>query len=760
VALRWRRSRDDRDALRFRALVASSFDLITELDARGRVVYTSSSANPALRHRIAPEQILGTTGFERIHPDDRERIAAAFAPLFRGGAGTRATFRVLMQGRIRWVECTGTAIEGEDGETHALLLTRDVTEQKQLEASLRASRERFQSIAENAYDMIAELDEQGRVLFANEEIGRKMGIVPDGEWRETPGQFLHPDDVELATTAFLEACRGGEPAIIYRVGRLEGPWHWIQARYHRFVNSDGEVRIHAIARDISETRMAEHRLLESEERYRVLVETSPLGILVLQHGRLVFTNPAGVAVCGARDAADLLGRRMEELLEPREAEQIAADLLRIERGEKLPDLREVRIRGLDGASREAVATGSYIEYQGAPAYQGLVRDVSGLRAAEREHKRLELQLQEARKLESLGMLAGGIAHDFNNLLAVILSNTRFARREAGSGELAEALSDAIDAAEQASRLTQQLLAYAGRRSPDVRATDLSELVRRTSGLLGSAVAEQVELELDLAADLPSVRADVVQLEQVLMNLAINAGDALGEGPGRVAVRTGCQAVSAAEIAEWVGGGDLPPGEYVYLEVEDSGPGIDAATREHIFEPFFTTKRQGHGLGLAAALGLVRGHRGGIALATGPGEGTRFRVYLPAEPGAVAAPVPARGAVLLVEPNPGTRAELGAALAAHGFAVLAAERDEEALDLVRRHAEEIAAAVCGPGDDLERLARALRSEVPALPLLLHGAHPPDAALLRRLADGGPVETLAGPGRGADLGAALAALCGKP
>jgi hypothetical protein len=284
-------------------------------------------------------------------------------------------------------------------------------------------------------------------------------------------------------------------------------------------------------------------------------------------------------------------------------------------------------------------------------------------------------------------------------------------------------------------------------------------VRRTSGLLGSAIAEAVELTLELADDLPAVRADVVQLEQVLMNLVINAGDALGEGPGRVVVRTGCAAVSAAEIAEWVGGADLPPADYVYLEVEDSGPGIDPETRRHIFEPVFTTKRQGHGLGLAAALGLVRGHRGGIALVTGPGQGTRFRVHLPAVAEARPTPLRWRDAVLVVEARPEIRAELAAAMSEHGFAALAADRAEAALDLLRRHREEIAAAVCDTGDSAA-IARALRAEVPALPLLLSGDQPPDAALLRRLAGEGPVEVLAGRRDRAGIGAALAALCGKP
>ncbi|MGH0032272.1 MAG: PAS domain-containing sensor histidine kinase [Myxococcota bacterium] len=738
------------DGERFRALSLSSFDMLSEVDAQGRVTYVSP--NHARLHGREPAEMLDQLGATAVVPEDRPIVAAAFSRLFARGENARAVFRTRdEQGDVRWVECTGTPVKTPEGETRALLLSRDVTEQKRLEAEMHASRERFQSIAENAYDMIAEIDEQGRVLFANDQTLRTLGLERGGSWTEDPFGMVHEEDRERVETAIrLLVETGSSPAIRYRVVG-EGGARSIEARYRRFVNSDGEVRFHVIARDVSESVESERLLAASEARYRMLVENSAVGILVVQDGDVVFSNQRGAEVCGAEAPEDLVGRSMLSLLHPEDAITVPRLLARVEAGEHTPDLIEVRLCGLDGQMREVVATGSIIDYEGAPAYQGIVRDVTKLHAAERERQRLELQLQEARKLESLGMLAGGIAHDFNNLLAVILANTRFARQQAAGEDVAEALSDAVDAADQAARLTRQLLDYAGRRSPDVRSTDLTVLTRSSAGLLASALPDGVTLELDLDPALPSVRADVVQLEQVLMNLVINAGDAMAEQPGAVRVATGVASVPARRIARWSIGSDQPAGHYVYLEVADGGVGMDAETRQRVFEPFFTTKREGHGLGLAAVLGMVRGHAGGVELTSEPGDGTCFRVFLPVEPtrsesGAV---------VLLADPAEPAVLEV---LGARGLAVLTARDLDAAGELLRLHGEEVEAAVCaaaGPAD-LERAGWRLREIRPGLPLLLLGSVPPVA--LATLRGHGPTEVADDSGEASLLGA-LEALLGK-
>jgi signal transduction histidine kinase/ActR/RegA family two-component response regulator len=432
---------------------------------------------------------------------------------------------------------------------------------------------------------------------------------------------------------------------------------------------------------------------------------------------------------------------------------------------------EVRVRGLDGRTRDVVGTGRVISYRGARAFQGVVRDVTELRGAEREQARLELQLQETQKLESLGVLAGGIAHDFNNLLAVILGNVRFARqRVAGQGDLDEALAETVEAAESAARLTRQLLAYAGRRSPDVRPVNLSQLVEENSALLGSAVPKRVKLAFELAPDIPAVRADAVQLEQIAMNLVINAAEAIGEHTGTIRVATGCAEVSRPEFSGWIGGGDLDPGVYAYLEVRDSGRGMDVGTREHIFEPFFTTKAQGHGLGLSAVLGLVRGHGGAISVETAPELGTAIRIHLPAsdeaaergaEPAEKVEASAWNAAILVVDDEEGHGRPIIRLLRERGARLVETSGGAEAIERLRLHGEEIDAALIDldlqtpPGVDV---ALELRAHRPDLPLLLISATD-DAALARRLANDAPTAFLSKPYRDETLLEQLRALLGK-
>jgi PAS domain S-box-containing protein len=743
------RKRDGLDARRFRALSSNSFDLVTEVDARGLVVYRSPNHLDAEGHGTGNRVAL-----TRIHPDDRSSVASIFTRLFGDKRHVRAIFRTLEEdGEVRWIECTGTRFDTAEGEPRALLLSRNITESRHMQQRLRSSRERFQLIAENAYDMILELDAAGEVLYANARVDDVLGR-PDERWRDAESSPVHPDDRARVQSCFEQALAGGTPeTVTFRVAHSSGGWRSIEASHRLVVNSHGEPRVIVIGHDITERIESERRLLDSEERYRGLVESSPLGIVVVQEGVVAFANPAGARICGADGPAQLIGTPMVDLVVPEQTPEVVERIRRAERGEPGTNLVEVTLCGLDGQLREVVGSGKRIRFRGAMAFQGVVSDATALRRAERERGRLELQLQEARKLESLGLLAGGIAHDFNNLLAVILGNVRFAQRHpALDPELAEALQDVVEAGDQAARLTQQLLAYAGRRSPEVRTTDLSELVETNAGLLGSALPGEARLELELARDLPPVRADVVQLEQVLMNLVINAGEALGEGAGRVWIRTGRERLGPDDAERFVGGACPAPGDYVHLEVEDAGHGMDASTRERIFEPFFSTKRQGHGLGLAAVVGLVHGHAGAVEVASSPCEGTRIRVLLPAEsaPERARRDVPAEiCAAIVVGGGEAERAEIERALRVRDVEPLAAADAAEARELLRRHASEVGLAIC----DVPA-AEALRAEHPRLPLILIGGSRPGSA---------PDEAttpLALPLDTASLEAALEAVLGKP
>jgi signal transduction histidine kinase/CheY-like chemotaxis protein len=257
------------------------------------------------------------------------------------------------------------------------------------------------------------------------------------------------------------------------------------------------------------------------------------------------------------------------------------------------------------------------------AKEALEREVS-------ERRRLEAQMQRTQKLESLGVLSGGIAHDFNNLLTGILGNADIALRALPKGSRERELLEQVKTAAQAAAdLTGQLLAYSGRGTLRMEPLDLSELVEEMGRLLGSSISKKVQLLYELGRGLPLVDADPTQVRQVVMNLITNASEAIGNAPGEVTLRTGSMQVGRAKLAQSYTHDDLPPGEYVFVEVADSGCGMNEETLQKIFDPFFTTKFTGRGLGLAALLGIVRRHRGTIFVSSQPGTGTTFRVLLPA-----------------------------------------------------------------------------------------------------------------------------------
>ncbi|MCC6858049.1 MAG: PAS domain S-box protein [Bryobacterales bacterium] len=313
-----------------------------------------------------------------------------------------------------------------------------------------------------------------------------------------------------------------------------------------------------------------------------------------------------------------------------------------------------------------------------------------------EHKRAEEGLRHAQKLESIGLLAGGIAHDFNNLLASIMGNASLLEADVEQGGR-EKVASILKASERAADLTRQLLAYAGRGRFIVQAVDVSETVRSLAELLYASVSKKVCLEQVLTSGLPCVEADPGQIQQIVMNLVLNAAEAIPENrPGMVTIRTAVEEITAERaVTDAVSGRPLAAGRYVCLEVRDTGVGMDERTQARIFDPFFTTKFTGRGLGLAAVGGIVKAHQGAIQVASSPGSGTTFRVLLPASsrPASRAA-VPrfqdfcGSGTVLVVDDEEMLRTFVSAALARLGYTVLAAGDGQEAVEVFEAHAGRI------------------------------------------------------------------------
>ena len=328
----------------------------------------------------------------------------------------------------------------------------------------------------------------------------------------------------------------------------------------------------------------------------------------------------------------------------------------------------------------------------------VARDISERRGAEEERARMEAHLREVQKLESLGVLAGGIAHDFNNLLMAIVGNADLAKLALGADSPALAsLEEITRVSLRAADLCGQMLAYSGRGRFVIGRYDLSEMVREMTQMLEVSVSKKASLHYDLAPALPAVEVDATQLRQIIMNLITNASEALGEEAGTISFATGVTACGGDYLAGCYLGENLPAGPYVFLEVADSGSGMDEDTRRRIFEPFFTTKFTGRGLGLAVVIGIVRGHRGAIRVASAPGQGTTFRVLLPAvdwrPEDRKASPAPGAslhrgGTVLLVDDDPAVRRVGERMLAKLGFKVIAAAHGREGLEAFRERQGEI------------------------------------------------------------------------
>ncbi len=332
------------------------------------------------------------------------------------------------------------------------------------------------------------------------------------------------------------------------------------------------------------------------------------------------------------------------------------------------------------------------EPDGSVIWHGFVSDITARREAEAERHRIETKLVESAKLESLGVLAGGIAHDFNNLLTGILGNASLARQELPPTSLGQPMLDQIEiAARRAADLCKQMLAYSGKGRFVVQSLDLNKLIEDTTPLLNISIAKNCILRFNLAPHLPSIKADATQLRQVIMNLLINGSEAITNRSGVLALTTGVARVDEEYLRGFRPDASPPPGDYVFVEVGDNGCGMDAATLTRIFDPFFTTKFTGRGLGLAAVLGIVRGHKGGLKVYSEPGKGTTFKLFFPAASGHAQDSIPpfpnalafkGAGTVLVVDDEETVRTVAARMLERLGFSVELANNGRDAMEVFR------------------------------------------------------------------------------
>jgi len=441
-------------------------------------------------------------------------------------------------------------------------------------------------------------------------------------------------------------------------------------------------------------KWAEEALRESEERHRTILQTAMDGFWVVDtEARLLEVNDAYCRMSGY-SRQELLTMHIPDLEAVETGDDTVAHLHKIMAlGE---DRFESRHRRKDGNVFDVEVRGQYQSIEGG-RFVAFLRDITERKRVEQEKLEMERRLLHAQKLESIGVLAGGIAHDFNNILAGIMGYADLARLRLPESEPAREDIEVIKkAAQRAADLTRQILAYSGKGKFIVEPVDLSRVVEDSKKILAMSVSKKARVTYSLTKDLPVIQADAAQMGQVVMNLVINASEALGEQDGVIAVSTNALPCNAKDLVGMGPGQDLPEGLYVCLEVGDTGCGMDQQTLAKIFDPFFTTKFTGRGLGLAAVHGIIRGHKGAIQVSSEPGKGTTFRVLLPAsgpanpavpsEPAAISAR--GSGTVLVVDDEEVVRTLAERMIEQAGFSVLAASGGREAIRLFREHQHEV------------------------------------------------------------------------
>jgi PAS domain S-box-containing protein len=594
--------------------------------------------------------------------------------------------------------------------------------------------------------------------------GRPIEAELGNGWTEG----VHPDDFARCLDMYVTRFDERRPfEMEYRLRRHDGEYRWIlDSGAPRYASGGTFKGYLGSCVDIHDRKVAEESLRDRESRLRTILSSEPECVKLLDaDGRLVEMNEAGLRMIEASSLEQVKGHCVYPLVCAPYRTDFEELVAAVFRGESAT--RTFEISGLKGRHL-------WVEMHAAPLRDAVgnvvqllsvTRDVTQRKMAEDERERLEARVLHAQKLESLGVLAGGIAHDFNNLLTSMLGYASLAQRDLPSGAPARPMIREIEhAAQRAAELVRLMLAYSGRGNAIVEDIRLDLMVDDVSILMGTVISKKAELALELAE--APIRGDATQLRQVVMNLLVNASDALEGQAGKIGVRTGRVQADAALLRSRYTTEDLPEGDYAFVEVSDAGCGMNEDTLARLFDPFFTTKPAGRGLGLSAVLGIVNANRGAIRVDSQPGHGTTVTVLFPSRSAAATAVVEERrkvqpefpgGTVLVVDDEPGVRKLARDILQSAGYAVVEAADGEEGLQNVERD-RGIGLVLLDqtmPRKDGSEVLAVLRMTHPRLPVVLmtgYGA----GAEAASVADG----FLAKPFLPLDLLALVGRLIGRP
>ena len=701
--------------------------------------------NPALADLVGytREELLGKTFQEITHPDDLDADLALVQQVLSGDLETFQLEKryIHKSGGTIWIQLSVSIVRDAAGEPlYFVSQVEGIDERKAAEEALRRSQARLAEAQKLARLGSWEWRLGEDVAVWSDELYRIFGVEP-AELASTYDTYLahvHPGDRALLEETVGRAAETGEPFVSeHRLIRPDGRQRWVQGR-GEVVDGGAGIVMFGTVQDITEQRGAEERLRQAEERYRQLVEHLPLVTYIRPldlHAGNVYCSPQVETMLGYsaeawRDDPDLISR----IAHPDDLERIYA-LSEQVRATGEPQRGEYRFVKPNGEVVWVQDETYFLhnEQGRATSVSGYLIDITERKRAEAERDRLQEEVLRAQKLEAVGQLAGGVAHEFNNLLMAIRGHSELLleRLPAGRPERADT-QQILGAAERATVLTRQLLAFGRKQVLKPRHVDLGEAAAAAVELLRPLIQPGISLTVEAAPGLPAAIADPAQVEQLLVNLILNARDAIADR-GEISLTATVAQVDDADS----GSEHVEPGVYAGITVTDTGRGMSEETRARMFEPFFTTKEvgDGSGLGLSTVYGIVRQGGGFVDVVSEPALGTSVTVYLPAGKGAVATPTigstaepsaaPSPGRVLVVDDEDSVRDVCAAMLVRLGYEVETARDGEEALALLDEEAHRfrlVLTDVVMPGITGWALAERVRALAPGTAVVFMSGYP--------------------------------------
>jgi len=697
---------------RYQDLYDHAPDMFVSVDAKSAEIIT---CNQRLADNLGytKDELIGKAIYFVYHPDCMDAVKSAFASFVQHGEVHNIELQLQHKNGSKIdVELNVSAVRDKNGEVlYSRSSWRDIRERKEHERSIRLSEGRFKLLASLSPVGIFYTDAAGGCLYVNDKWREIAGLSADQAMGEGWVQSIYAEDRASVFEIWQHATLANIPFFAeYRFQDATGKITWVlgqaQNEYDEHGNTIGYV---GTITDISKRIEAEEAIQLSTSRMNEAQRMAKIGSWELNiiTGELWWSDEVFRIFAINADQFEASYDAFLNAIHPEDRAEVDRAYIDAIDNKTPYDINH-RLLMPDASVKyihEHCET-FYNDQGRAVRSIGSVQDITDQFLIEQERLKLQSQLEHTQRLESLGVLAGGIAHDFNNILTAIMGNAALAEYKTlpDQEDMQKYLANIVQSSEKAANLCKQMLAYSGKGKFQVRLIDLSNIVNETSQLLEVSIGKSVNLNYHLAKELPRIEADVAQVQQVIMNLVINASDAIGNNNGMISIVTGVMDVDQGYLHSTSTEDPLPEGRYVFLEVSDSGCGMDKQTQKRLFDPFFSTKTTGHGLGMSAVQGIIRGHHGAIKVYSELGHGTTFKMLLPINEltaslkghtdhaSTAIEKAPQTGKVLVVDDEASIRDVATMMLKALGYGTLTAVDGQDGLDVYRENQADIVAVL--------------------------------------------------------------------